>query len=91
MRNNISKTFKRSIAAIAVTTVLGMTSASADDLVGRINGASTTSHTHQKRGKREEPKRLSEGAPQSVVTDPPSSLTSLDFAYEVHCPSEDTP
>ena len=45
MRNNISKTFKRSIAAIAVTTVLGMTSASADDLVGRINGASTAGVT----------------------------------------------
>jgi hypothetical protein len=39
MRNNISKTFKRSIAAVAVTAVLGMTSASADDLVGRINGS----------------------------------------------------
>jgi outer membrane receptor for ferrienterochelin and colicin len=45
MRNNISKTFKRSIAAIAVTTVLGMTSASADDLVGRITSASTTGVT----------------------------------------------
>jgi outer membrane receptor for ferrienterochelin and colicin len=45
MRNNISKTFKRSIAAIAVTTVLGMTSASADDLVGRINGSSTAGVT----------------------------------------------
>jgi len=36
MRNNISKTFKLSIAALAVTTVLTMTSASADDLVGTI-------------------------------------------------------
>jgi outer membrane receptor for ferrienterochelin and colicin len=45
MRNNISKTFKRSIAAIAVTAVLGMTSASADDLVGRINGSSTAGVT----------------------------------------------
>ncbi|MBL4911199.1 MAG: TonB-dependent receptor [Alteromonadaceae bacterium] len=44
MRNNFSKTFKRSIAAIAVSAVLGMGVASADDIVGKVqlNGASVT-------------------------------------------------
>lgn len=36
MYNNFSKTFKRSVAAIAVSTVLGMTSASAEDIKGTI-------------------------------------------------------
>ena len=45
MKINNSKTFKRSIAALAVTAVLGMSSASADDLVGRISGSSTTGVT----------------------------------------------
>ena len=45
MKINYSKTFKRSIAALAVTAVLGMSSASADDLVGRISGSSTTGVT----------------------------------------------
>jgi len=42
MKNNFSKTFKHSIAAIAVSSVLGMGVASADDIVGKVqlNGAS---------------------------------------------------
>lgn len=36
MKNNYSKAFKRSIAAIAVSTVLGMTSASAEDIKGSV-------------------------------------------------------
>jgi len=45
MKHNNSKTFKRSIAALAVTAVLGMSSASADDLVGRVSGSLTTGVT----------------------------------------------
>lgn len=36
MKNNLSKTFKRSVAAMAVSAVLAMTSASAEDIKGNV-------------------------------------------------------
>ena len=47
MKNTYTKTFKRSIAAIAVSTVLGMGVANADNLVGKvtISGGDSAGYT----------------------------------------------
>ncbi|MEW6992215.1 TonB-dependent receptor [Colwelliaceae bacterium 6441] len=45
MRNNISRSFKRSVTAVAISAVLGMGTAVADDLIGNVTVSNVEGYT----------------------------------------------